>query len=882
MYTDNGLYKQTPNIVLSLIFMNILPDYIKLINNIDILVANDRNDYYEESIQYIELSKTEKSLYNQVKSNFIIDYLSVYETESDKIDDDINTFINKLKNVYRECSKNLKDDNFKKNELRKIIMTNFLKSEYPLLDATISDEIILKYINDEYINIDEYKLYRFDSIYRYKNDAINEYNKKYGCPKDIKNDFNVLIKIMKIVIEYIEFNQNQLINGYNYCLYIKKYKELNQKAVRNPNQDELSYNELNKKYESGKYKAMINFIKMDERKISTKLVFDLTQLTYIAYKTNQESGKLSLNLAQNICMDYFLGISKTVVPYMPINHRETLINITGQNSNNISYIAENDDSQFKNEFDQIFYRNIDIPIKFKLIPQSEIEFTTSYPDCGESTILNFFNYLLLQPNDRFREIESTWDSKIKKFYRKYYNMDILYNSPIRDVKNLWGTVIQDRYQLIQKNMYNRGNHDFKPSIDNFNFLLKILLGLKIEKDYSIIDLIKLINPFIKDDQIIKDGDSTYQTYQINNEIIFKFSVYHAACEIISKIESNFDKKLNKLDKLDKPLLYNNPIKNDISFLFKIGMNKCNINLYNDWDTMIYVNDKYFNYNNLLLDHSKTFFMSQLIIKSEKQKNIIYHELTNDNNIHYIIEYLSSDMKSHKLLQKLYNEYKINGKKIIEYTYDPNIKKYYIDPDQSYLHIYIKNLKTIFESEGRPFIDNIVRNIEATTQFNTLYTPLIQSLKYTYNNPNFYAYFKYNRRKIIILIKEYVNYRFRLDKIDINDFFTKLGLYPYLSKISSIIDKICKETDQLMLGLNKNIKYFNSIYTYNINDEISNDFTSFYGDDYKNETINKDFLKYEEIQEGIFIEDDEDDDGFFGGGYYNKSIKYQNKLKIIKI
>jgi hypothetical protein len=277
-------------------------------------------------------------------------------------------------------------------------------------------------------------------------------------------------------------------------------------------------------------------------------------------------------------------------------------------------------------------------------------------------------------------------------------------------------------------------------------------------------------------------------------------------------------------------------------------------------------------------------MNQVNIKSEEQYNeYYYNELIHDNNIHYIIEYLSSNMKSNTLLQKLYNEYKINGKKLIEYTYEPNIKQYYIDPDESYLHIYIKNLKTIFESGGRPFIDNIVRNIEATTKFNTLYTSLIQSLKYNYNNPNFYAYFKYNRRKIIILVKEYVNYRFyrHQDKIDINDFFIKLGLYPYLSKISSIIDKICKECDQLMLGLNKNIRYFNSIYTYNIDDEISNDFTSFYGDNYKNEIINNDFLNYEKEQEEMFDGDDQVDE-FFGGEYYNKSIKYQNKLKIIKI
>ena len=282
-----------------------------------------------------------------------------------------------------------------------------------------------------------------------------------------QTDFNLLMSIIKEIYTYINENDH-LVDQYNYSLYIDKYKSFL----------------LSNKLKSTPHKSLLSFISYDRQYIKNKLILNLSSLIYLCYKTNIELG-VWYKTSQYMILDYFYGMCKIKNECIPINQRQVLITILGELRNNEFDMLENN-----------FYTLFKSP--FKEIKQ--YKFPGGHTDCGETTILNVFNYFLIKENGEFNltEIES-WDEKLQIFYKKYKTMKSMINENIETLKTALAEVFNNRGDSVPYKYNDEG--DINTSMDNIINTCAFVLGIK---STNFKDIFKKLKPLINIDDVSID------------------------------------------------------------------------------------------------------------------------------------------------------------------------------------------------------------------------------------------------------------------------------------------------------------------------------------------------------------------------------------------
>jgi hypothetical protein len=359
--------------------------------------------------------------------------------------------------------------------------------------SDIKTGILYDYLNAyDYLMIDALKnLDTFEKLVdNFNNTLSNIVTLNFN---DQKDEFNLFLNIFKINYDHINENPN-LIDQYNYSLYIDKYKDFN-----------LYENKTT-------YKSLMRFInEYDRNYIKNKLILKLSCLIYLCHKINTELGA-SFRTAEYMLLDYFYGIGKIKNSCVPINQRQIL-----------TTMLELDDNQslrsqpITNKFEEAFYKIF--TQDFKEIKQ--YTFPDSYTDCGETTILNTFNYFLLKENGEFNLTDSdSWDPKLKKFYEKYPNMESMININIVQLKTDLAEVFNGRGDQI---VYNNpvSQVDINTTVDNMIKTCAVLLNIQTD---NFKDIFKKLKPTINIDDVVRDDTI------IKYSDLFSLSLYYGHSE----------------------------------------------------------------------------------------------------------------------------------------------------------------------------------------------------------------------------------------------------------------------------------------------------------------------------------------------------------------
>lgn len=667
-FYDGEYYIRKINPILSFIFMNKLHEILNIINRLTLDITGNQTDYYN-------LKYTKQSI------------PTIGEVEQSRISYDIKSNNSLHMCDYLTSITNQKIiDTIDKINYNLLLIFNKKKKELPQLD----------------------------------------YNPE---------NYNLLLKIINIVINYINTYPN-LVEGYNYAIYIKTYKELNQNLTRNIGETGEEYESRKRAYDKGKQIIMEKFINTPKEQIKQTLIFELSYFLYLAYKTNEESGDFNYKIAQYTILDYFYGVTKDEIPKLPINKRQTIMNIRRGVDDNSSYKLIKDD-EWRGvplhiipytaelyggdaELDKLFYSCVSdyndyIIIQSQTIYTDEHGAEYEYIDCGETTLLNLFNYILLQPSGSF-DISKLSDEKIIAFYTRYPTINSIITENLQTLKNEWGKVIQDRPSLIIRDMYQNEKYNFRPSLFNTTLLCNLFHN-NSNKELSLVEIILYLNPYIKSNKISLISKIIYDTITINNELYLKFSELHAESMLISK----FNKIYEELDhRFNEKLIINHPYTTiNIHLLYKIAYGTFDITKCNEYNLMNYLCKYYFtNDSKKIEDRTKynlmkyiTFehievYKSVIIINDDKILDFIYNELVKTNSIDGICEFIiqsyyymvENDIIYIKypeqyptynfpvnLLKKIY-DYKIDDKRFVEF----NLDDYLVNEDQSYIIDYYNN------------------------------------------------------------------------------------------------------------------------------------------------------------------------------------------------
>ena len=263
----------------------------------------------------------------------------------------------------------------------------------------------------------------------------------------------------------------------------------------------------------------------------------MTCLIYLCYKTNQELGT-EYKAAEYMILDYFYGITKINNYCVPINKRYILLSLLKQKDSNDFRIMEITDPE-----EIIFNKLVMEP--FKLIKQYTFHEPIKYTDCGETTILNLFNYLLLNKDGTFNLTKtSSWDLKLKEFYTKYPTMNHIINTNIEILKTDLAIVFNNRNNQIR---YNRDQYDIHTSIDNIIDKCAILLGIHTN---DIKDIFIELNSNVREEDIKIDTNNnkgiTFTKVTYDNHFILNLNVGHGEFIPILKLEDihNIEYNLN--------------------------------------------------------------------------------------------------------------------------------------------------------------------------------------------------------------------------------------------------------------------------------------------------------------------------------------------------
>lgn len=908
---DGALYNRNMNCILAFIFMNRLDDVLNLIDTLDDNILLDNNNYYDDKTKS-KLDPLTSADFDHCKSENMIECLLVYAN------------INNPKKIT---------------------------------EAHLND---VKIIN-----------YNLKNILKNKKDASPD-------------DYNILIKIISIVIKYINHSyriEQNLISGYNYCTYINQLKELNQTLIRDEDETETlsdeKYNKRKLAYDKGKVELMMKFIQKSLVQIKQKLIFELSYFIYLAYKTNKETNN-ELQISQQLLLDYFYGVTSNIIPYLPINPRNNVININKSADDN-TFFNINDPAILsgKSATDQLFYNNL--PKKYEIIlPQSQTIFTDesgvkhTYVDCGETTLLNLFNYILIKADNTF-DTSKLSDPKILGFYEKYKNINQILTTDLQQVKNDWGLVIQNRPELIEKYMYLDKKYNFSPSLRNITFLCNLLHN-NHNKKLPLLKIIEYINPNVRltkaPDQYVSD------MFKIDN-LIISLSAEHSTSSVSSKFYTVYDEFEKILINYDYSII-------NIHLLFKIGNYKFDITECKSYDVMKYLFKYYFTDNTKKIRNQYKFELlkylevenivindDHLDIENDEILNFIYDEIIKTNNIFEISKFLEislSDLLDEKHeyrhMSPEFKKYPIN---LLKKIYDHKIKNlrfFDVDDDnKSYILLFYVEQSNSSKKETNECLKNIITELrklhkypEYIQKLDERNTKLFEIYGREYNEYDIYAsdddeddetyygmfdiireykndsgipvenksnikddinklyhsnrVYEFNIKQIqrtktffidnIVPLHSYIDddaiqERIRLEKLKyklasleikteaegiINTIDAKIIALPrenteIIQKIDSNVIRIkdmLKEINELYVNINENT-YDKYVTIYELSQNIKKIIKKINADI---SNINKPVLK-KPIP--VLAKSSWDDDELFGG-YYNKSLKYYNKLHLI--
>ena len=333
----------------------------------------------------------------------------------------------------------------------------------------------------------------------------------------VDHKFNILMHIVEKIYIYIDKNP-ELIDQYNYLLYIHLYKTFNVHKGDDQSKDKL-------------YKFMI---KSDRSYIKHKLILNLSSLIYLCCMTNFELGD-QYNTAQYMILDYFYGICKIKNQCVPINQRQILISILNLTDN-----QDLIDKKIEDPVEKTFYNLYRAP--FKEIQQ--YTFPGEHTDCGETTILNIFNYFLINNKGEFilPDTASDWDYKLKDFYKKYRTMESMTNISISILKQDLRNVLNSRPDKISLGTDGDINTDEQSMLDTCAFLLGV------DSLENFITVFNILKPSInaKQENITRNNDTSI-TYK--NAFILNLKISHAEFILINNnnielIENENENSLN--------------------------------------------------------------------------------------------------------------------------------------------------------------------------------------------------------------------------------------------------------------------------------------------------------------------------------------------------
>lgn len=353
----------------------------------------------------------------------------------------------------------------------------------------IKSDLLFDYINAfDYLMIESIQsIESFDKLKEILNSTFPNIDINF---QDQIDEFNTFMKILSIIYEYID-TQPDIIDQYNYSLYIDKYKDFD------------VHDNTNTK------KSLMTFIKKyNYNTIKNKLALKLSCLIYLCYKTNIELG-VAYKASQYMLLDYFYGITKIKNYCLPINRRQILLRILEiQESKKLreTEVTDTIEKEFYKAFTQ----------KFKQIKQYTFTKLPKYTDCGETAILNLFNYLLLNDDGSFNLTDIlTWDIKLQKFYEKYSTIDSMINTNIELLKKDLSLVFNNRgNQIVYNNK--KDQCDINTSMDSIIKTCAILLNIKTN---NFIDIFKTLN------NKVNDGDIIINNNTINYSNIFKLDLW---------------------------------------------------------------------------------------------------------------------------------------------------------------------------------------------------------------------------------------------------------------------------------------------------------------------------------------------------------------------
>jgi len=369
----------------------------------------------------------------------------------------------------------------------------------------IKSGILYDYISRDDLFIKDLDVESFDDLRNNLNKILSNIPSSSldFTKEDIIYDFKIFMKILDYVYENVEIFK-EWTDKYNYLLFINKYKNFNDIK--------------DEKAKDTNYKSLKSFINTYNRNIiKNKFALNLTSLIYLSYKTNIEANFIyrynhymkkrnstptNVKIAQYMILDYFWGISTINNPCIPINKRQVLIQLLGKKDSD-----ELRKTPITKEREKIFYKNFDKI--FKQIKQYTFYDKVRYTDCGETTILNIFNYFLLKEDGSFDLSDSdSWDIKLKEFYLKYPTMKSMTTPPINILKQDLSIVFNERGDNIIYNL-KKEQCDINTTMDSMIKTCCFLLNIKTD---NFIDIFKKLNKNVKNENVVVSANNTLLTY----------------------------------------------------------------------------------------------------------------------------------------------------------------------------------------------------------------------------------------------------------------------------------------------------------------------------------------------------------------------------------
>jgi hypothetical protein len=165
----------------------------------------------------------------------------------------------------------------------------------------------------------------------------------------------------------------------------------------------------------------------------------------------------------------------------------------------------------------------------------------NFATCGETTLLNLMNYLLLKKGGRFEAYEHyNFSPELKAFYMKYDTME---KQQVDERETLydWLSVVSNLedtsfFNFTSNSIYDSRGGDIIPNYNNITIVLQKILG-ETEGEGDISSLLKKVNENV--DIEIDYKNRNHVVIRLNNILEFSLSSEHAETYILTNDEDGF-------------------------------------------------------------------------------------------------------------------------------------------------------------------------------------------------------------------------------------------------------------------------------------------------------------------------------------------------------